>query len=262
MPPPDKSPYTFDQFTHVLRVVPANAPGASALALDWQAKRELLDLQLFELPLLARAVHENPMQPHPRNPNVRLFNRAPRMRLGAIAEATANTVYSIGEVAAKLGHMLSRGQLSRSFNRLQKKAEQDPLHAAWFVSEEVRGYRKIREMRTEWTHHSSTFVADQDNGEPLIVVRGTRDRSDLVEFADHINITVPELSDWCRQSIAMYDRFAGFLLASYALAMYDQDHQLVVPELDGDGWPIVNDGRFKVRQVTVREYFQEAGIPI
>jgi hypothetical protein len=229
---------------------------------EWQAKRETLLLQLADLPTLLAAHRTRSKRTYPENPRILIVDQIPTLRLANAIEATANGLYSVAEIAASFGNKASRGVVPSSFNALRKKCEKDPGDGLSAALGDFQWYRKIREMRTEWTHHSSIFIAENDAGLPLACVRSFRRPSDKVEFtASNFACTVEEFGDWVRSALSTLDSFAGYLLHSYVLKQFELDTTFNSVALDPNGMPIIGEGnRFRVETITIREYLRRGGI--
>ena len=253
--------YGFAHLEYVLRCVPSTGPEATVLAQDWRSKDEFLGVQLTELDECAKVFASTPRLRDPENPRLLRFDRQPGVRLASIAEATANSVYSIHEIAAKLANRVSRGALSSKFNVLQKRAEKNPASRRWFSVSEIRCYRRVRELRVEWTHHSAVFVVPSDQGAAL-VVKDTRGSGDRLEFAEHSVCTVTDLIEWSKGARALLDRFAGYLLDEYVLGLYDPERVIVAPTYDRQGNMVITSTGLVTRRIAVRQFFAEGGVRI
>ncbi|HET9769038.1 MAG TPA: hypothetical protein VFS60_19490 [Thermoanaerobaculia bacterium] len=250
---------SFQKLVYALRCAPSIGGAPCVLIRDWVFKRDLLGIQLSDLPQLSDAYAKQPTLPTSGDSSIRLINHAIGMRVASVAESAANTVYSMAEIAAQLGNRVSRGQLSTSFNSLQKAAAAKPEDNPWLFEEGLRGYRRVRELRTEWTHHSSTFVFTQEGG-TILVVKGTRRAKDRLEFSDQIVCSPADLQHWCEQACRLLDSFGAHLLSKHVVAMYDLDHEIIDFVFDEHGFPALRDGRPYTRKLTIRRYFQEGGI--
>jgi hypothetical protein len=151
--------------------------------------------------------------------------------------------------------------LPATFNKLRKQIEtgkRDPSLAAAVGS--LEWYRKVHELRTEWVHYSTIFVARRGE-EPLLVAAAHRSRDDRQEFPDRAHFTVPELVSWIQQATAAMDSFAGYLLHKYVVPSFDR--RLVYSEIvrDQKGYPVPNEGGGVVlEQIAVGEYLRRIGL--
>jgi hypothetical protein len=171
----------------------------------------------------------------------------------------------MAEIAAQFGNKVSNGLLPASFNALRKKAERGDLGSSELISwiSDFSWYKKVRELRTEWTHFSTIFVGEHKNGEPVLVVRCHRRSSDREEFANEINIQVPDLVDWIVRAIAVIDNFGNYLIMRHILPNLDLNARLVTAKHDARGWPVITqDHRFEIEEITVGEHLARCGITL
>lgn len=253
----------FFQLAHAARLVNSETLYFQIVP-EWEAKRQILLLQLSDFPALLQAHKSRAMHPHPDNPRVFQVDLTPTVRLANACEATAHGLYAMAEVAAHFANKVSRCAYKASFNCIRKKCEKDPLSPLAEVLGDLQWYRKIREMRTEWTHYSSTFIAENDAGVPLVCVRAYRRPTDRQEFdAPIFMCTLPEFVSWVQSAIETIDSLAGFLLRTYVLPLFNLDEVVAVPRINEDGSPILTeDNRFEVRHVSVGEFLAAGGIVI
>ncbi len=232
------------------------------IVLEWAAKRHNLVVQLGDFPALLHA-HWNRLQtPYPNNPQILRVDLIPTVRLANACEATANGLYSLAEVAAHFANRASRGHIPSSFNSIRKKCETDPSWPTTGVLGDLQWYRKIREIRTEWTHYSSIFIAQNEAGVPLLCIRAYRRPFDRREFSSpNYMCTLPEFITWTQNALATIDSFAGFLLRTYVLPGFDLNEMVTIPKTDENGAPILAEpNRFEVQQVTIRDFLAAGGI--
>lgn len=230
---------------------------------EWKAKRDILNVQLADLPGMASAHKTRQHRPYSADPRMKLVDATPTVRLANACEATANGLYSMAEVAANFANKASRGEIPSSFNSIRKKCEANPDSALSQVLRDLQWYRKVRELRTEWAHFSTIFVAEAGDGEPLLCVRAYRRASDLREFqGDNFQCTVAEFALWVTKAIETIDRFAGYLLDKHVLPHMDLDATFTDVKRDANGWPIMLPDcfRFDVETITVREYLHRSGV--
>jgi hypothetical protein len=122
-------------------------------------------------------------------------------------------------------------------------------------------YKKVRELRTEWAHYSTVFVAEEKNAESIIVVRCHRRPSDREEFRQEIQVRIADLIDWINRAIATVDNLGNYLLVRYIIPRLDLTAKVTAPKLDKGGWPIVKaDHTFEVEEITVADHLAQCGI--
>ncbi len=259
----DQRVFTCGMLLHVLRCVPAPpAQRASSLAAFWEDKRQLLDLQLQEIPSLSRAFVSRWKGRHEANPRIILSDRLPALRLIVAAEFVANTVYALGELTAGIAHAAAKDVFPASFNKLHKRVSKGDLPGRWWSEEDIRAYRMAREVRVEWTHHSASMAVD-GGGAVNLVCHGYRGREDQVELVGHTLCSVENLVLWARGSICAFESFLSCLLERHILQHYDLDQETVSPVLGPDGWPLAGEGGgIRTERHTVREYFRRGGVPV
>lgn len=186
----------------------------------WTDKRDQVSLHLQDLPVLERLYRERRVTLLKDKPNARFEDPIPALRLANACEASASALYSLAEVAARFAATATRRTaqpLPGNFNTLLKRrvecAEADnELRTALG---DVTWYRRVRELRTEWTHHSSVFIGGGEQGEPVFVVKGFRDAEDRKVLGERTVCTVAELCTWIREAVRTTDRFAGYLVTKF-----------------------------------------------
>jgi hypothetical protein len=212
---------------------------------DWQFKRTRLLQGLQDLPNLVTAYKERSCHAEPTNPGLTLVDALPDLRLAMACESIAHSLYATTEVAAHFANRVSGGVLPRRFHRIcenvQKgKADEDLTNRLG----DIGWYRKVREMRTEWTHYSSAFIGERDDRTPIIVIRAWRGRNDRVEFAKTEICAVEEFIAWVLLALQSLDGFGDHLLHKYVLPELRRDHdqEITIPRFDVNGRPLVAEG--------------------
>jgi hypothetical protein len=228
---------------------------------EWKAKRDTLHVQLVDIPTLLKAHETRRKDRHPNNLDITLTDHIPTIRLANALEATANGLYSMAEIASNFANEASKGALPSSFNKLRKRCEADPsLRSALG---DLQWYRKIRELRTEWAHYSSVFIADDPSGTTTnLVARAYRRRSDRTEFqGPTFSCTVGQFVGWVESALATLDSFAGYLLDTFIVPTMGLDQTFLAPVYDKSGFPIIRENHtFVVETISVREYLKRGGI--
>ena len=254
--------YTFDT---LLRVSRMRSPGLGYLDLvhEWDLKRTGILIQIGDLHGLVAAHHGRLRQAVDGSPRVTAEDRAPAFRIATACEALSNMVYGAAEIAARVGNRAA--QLPRSFNQLRKRARDGKLTPDAHASlGDLQWYSKIREIRTELSHYSSLFVA-QEGDDPVLVLRAHRSRDDRVEFAGQVTFRVNELAQWARGAVATLDGYGTFLLERHVLPGFAPSltDRVIVPVYDQNGFPKIKpDFLFEVEEVTVTTILQRAGIDV
>jgi len=255
----------FNQLVHATSIQEASTL-YFLLVIDWAEKRKGLLLQLADIVQLDSEHKSRRETPYGSDERLSVVDATPTLRLANAVEATANGLYSMAEIAASFANRVSGGRFPASFNALRKKMEQDESSESAKAVGSLQWYKKIREMRTEWTHHSSTFIAKADNGDTLICLRSNRRRTDRVEFPEKSFLcTIEEFSGWVRSAIGTLDTFAGYLLNAYVISKFNPEATFLSVVKDARGMPKLRTdgiGLFETETITVRQYFARAGIKI
>ena len=230
---------------------------------EWGLKRTSLRVLLADIPQLEVVFQKRWTAPCPDSPRITFEDRVPAARLGIACEAAANCLYAMANVAALFSNRVSDGRFPSSFNKLVKRLEkgEDGLQALGEGIADLQWYRKIREIRTEWTHYSSPFIGGRGAEAPFIMVRSYRRRSDLVEFSEDRVCTVTELISWLASALRSLDNFAERLAVEHVIPKLDLGAEVVAPVYDARGLPFIEqDGRFRIRQATIGELLTETGV--
>jgi hypothetical protein len=230
---------------------------------EWKVKREVLAVLLMDLPKLVAEYKARQKEPYENDSRITLTDEIPRIRLISACEATANCLYGLAEISAQFGNKASRGVLPSSFNAIRKRVQAGTLDQTLSAKlGDLQWYLKVRELRTEWVHFSTIFVAEKDD-EPLLIARTNRRKSDREQFADPkgAQFAVGDLIDWTRKAILTIDAFGDFLLEEYVLPNFDPDVRFQNPVYDKEGFPkLTADNRFVVEEVSIREFFSQYGM--
>lgn len=231
---------------------------------QWEAKRDTLVVQLADIPTLLMAHQTRRKDPYPSNPRITLVDPTPTSRLANACEATANCLYSIAEIASNFANKASKGSLPSSFNKLGKMCEADPALKVAVALGDLQWYRKVRELRTEWAHYSSIFIADDTSGTTKLCVSAYRRPSDRIEFqVPNFSCAVDEFVGWVGSALATLDSFAGYLLNTFVVPTLPLDRTFITPVYDKNGFPIVReDHTFAVETISLREYLKRGGIAV
>jgi hypothetical protein len=255
---------SFDQLLHVSKLGHSGFPH-NLLVFEWQEKRQHLVIYLQDLPQLLEGYKRAERRPYELNPMITIVDPIPRIRLSSACEAAANCLYGMAEIAAQFANKVTRGALPGRFNALRKGAGRGDfakLGLAEWVSD-FGWYTKVRELRTEWAHFSTVFIGEEENAEPIIVVRCHRRPSDREEFGHEIEVRIPDLIDWISRAIAVIDNLGNYLLVKHIVPTLDLDARFTAPKLDQGGWPIVRaDHTFDVEEITVAEHLARCGIEV
>ena len=230
------------------------------LVQGWSDKREALQVGLADVPALVEAYEGRRQAPSPSQSEITVYDKVPEIRLGTALVSLSNGVYSMAEVAA---HFASRasGTLPRSFNKIRRKISEGRLDDALAEAlGDLQWFSKVREIRTEWAHHSHIFVAPGEAGDPVIVVRSFRRRSDRLEFTQNVVSTTSEFIGWIERALDTLDRFAVYLLETYVVPVVREAPKFRSPVSDAHGVLIVKDGLFETEMIDGREHLARLGI--
>lgn len=252
---------SFEQLAHVCRLG-QQGNFHNALVFEWQAKREHLAIHVQDLPKLVDDFRVAQREPYDGNPTITLIDSIPRIRLSSACEAAVNCLYGMAEIAAQFANKVSAGMLPASFNAIRKKVERGEFSETGLTQwvNDFEWYRKVREIRTEWAHHSTIFISEID-GTPLVVIRCLRRPSDRLEFRQDIHVGTAELVDWIRRAISVVDGLGNYLLVEHIIPKLDPSANLILPKRDAAGWPMIKaDHTLEVEELSVREYLAQCGI--
>lgn len=233
-----------------------------SLSNDWREKRDQLLIYLQDIPALVQEVDQVTSTSYADNPRVQVSDGTWRLRLSSACESSAHCLYAMSEIAAQFANKATQGEFPSSFNKIVKK-----LNSSWNphkiqdILKENQWYKRIREMRTEWTHYSTIFIGGEA-GNHIIVLKGHRRVSDKVEFKQcNMQIPIADFLSWMQKAISVLDNFSGYLSEKYLLNLFDPNEIITVPKYDTRGFPIIlPEGKLDIKKITVREHFLQAGI--
>jgi len=251
------------QLEQIGRVVSAQA-WFHDFAADWESKTFRLHVQLTDIPSLVVQYGARSTAPYELNHDITLVDQVPEIRLSNACESIGHLVYSMGEVAAHLANRMSHGvaELPASFNAIRKKCERGQLPEN-LINElgDLKWYRKVREMRTEWAHYSTPFVST-DKSDVILVVRGRRSKGDKTELTANAVVRVSDLVEWAGACVATLEGLARWLLTEHAPRWIPFGQVLNYVEVDKNGYPLLKNARFQPRQILVDVYLAERGIKL
>lgn len=252
---------SFEQLSHVSNLVSPDLR-CNLLVSEWERKRLQLLVHIQDLPRLVEEYKGVQKTPYDGNPSITLMDQTPRIRLSSACESAAHCLYAMAEIAAQYASRVSNGIFPASFNAIRNKSEEgyyDDTALKEWVSDFTL-YKKVREIRTEWSHHSTVFIAE-DAGEPIACVNCLRRPSDRQEFLESIQVPIPELIEWILHAITTIDGFGNYLLVHHLIPRLDLDATFRNAKRDANGFPIITaNHRFDTEEITTREYLARVGI--
>jgi hypothetical protein len=255
-------PITFEQLYDACRICHNTHPYLARIE-DWSTKREYVALYLQEIPNLVTEYAKRVTQPHPKNPRATIFDALPGLRLATTCEALANCVYAMSDIAATIANQASHGVVPSSFNAVRKKAVKGELDAALLNGlPDLDWYARVRELRTEWSHHSSIFVAGGDD-DPIICVRSFRRKQDQVMWSGNVEVRPREIMNWSERATIALDAFGSAVFFRFIAPTFPLAETLFMPFYDELGFPVQDDkGLVQGEKITIREYLSRAGIEL
>ncbi len=234
-----------------------------SLVSDWGDKRQHLTVYIHDLPYLVQDYKNTPSHQYKGDTRITIVNEVPMIRLASACEAATNCLYSMAEVSAQFANKTSKGYFPSSFNAFRKNLEMG-MYGSDLVQRmgDLQWYRKVREIRTEFVHHSTIYIGQAED-EPIMVVHAHRRPSDKQEFSSDIQVTIPELINWIQGAFRTVDAFGGYLLEKYILPNFPLDERVHVPKTDENGMIVfLSDGRVDMEIFTVRDYLKRGGISL
>lgn len=263
MPPNTNS---FLIFEHAARYFHAKFPYLVGVW-DLVDKRNHVLLYLNDLPLRVQEYNQRQKTPHPKHGNMRSEDALPGRRLASACEGLSNAVYAMHEIVARFANRASAAaraypEIPRSFNDVCKRFRDGTLDASLIAGlNSLDSYERVRELRTEWTHYSTIFIAE-DAGGPLLVARSERRSGDRIHFPeDKTLFHVVDLQTWANRAVEVADDFCLECYKRYVLPSIDLDHEVAEPVRDEYGFPVLDaKGGLLTTRITVRAQFTKLGI--
>lgn len=140
---------------------------------DWADKREIVQVMCDDLPMLKIQCLTARTEVFDPDPGYTLLvDPRPRVRLKASVEATTNALYGLADVAANFGSKVTNISPD-GFNKLIAWAAKYGDNQIKLVMAESAWYERLRELRTEWAHHSTVFVNHGIGNELSLIGRNT-----------------------------------------------------------------------------------------
>ncbi|MFT4586104.1 MAG: hypothetical protein ACI9VS_002982 [Candidatus Binatia bacterium] len=247
----------FDKLNWATKICHAQFP-YFALVNDWGDKRQHIAMYQADLPGLVRAYGDKKTQLHENKPELFELDPMPGLRLASACEGIANTIYGLCDIVASFANKASRGQIPSSFNKIQKYIRNGRLDQGLFCgTSDLEWYARIREIRTEWAHHSTIFIGEDDSG-PILVVKPLRRQSDKVYLPKTELLRVQDLIDWSSRAVRSADRFGLEVYLRFVLPNLDLEHEVFDLARDKSGFPIPLDGGgLKGHKISIEGYLKQ-----
>lgn len=201
-------------------------------------------------------------KPHPTVANAFTVNALLWNRVKLAIEAIPNSVYSVCEITANMLRSLEP-RFPTSFHRLAKKLTPgaEELYAKLRDAVgDLSWYFTAREMRTEWTHFSPSFVGGTNDD--VIVLNDRRRAHDKVVFAERRQLTLDDLKKTVIGADAAIAKIAAFVVTELIVPRVDREAIIKnAPRTDAEGRMLMTpEGRMILRDVTMSEILKEHGL--
>jgi len=218
------------------------------------AKRRMLLVGVSDLDGLVRAyVAGWRMYESPRHYTIDALAEA---RLQVAVEAIPHMIYCVCEVAADLLWSVDHS-FGRGFHDIAKKcrlAGREPYRSfAPFVGN-LDWYIRAREIRTEWTHHSTSFVAGAPGSPLTIVVADQRGANAKTLVKGRAQLSVEDVKQVGSEAAVAIDRIAEFILRTRLLPKIDRSERTKIVR------GVNAEGRMVIDSATMEELLREHGL--
>ena len=189
------------------------------------------------------------------DPNGYITDPLPEIRLKISVEAIPHIIYGMCELAAHL-LWIAEGRFPRSFHKIAKacaRSSGDPYDAFKAHVGDLTWYFRAREIRTEWTHFSTSFVGGGLDQPPRIVGKAFRGNDAKTIVQGRFEMETGDLREVAMAAIGAVDRIADFVTRAR-----------IVPKLDATeatkALRGVRDGRFVIEETTMGQVLRELGL--
>ena len=143
----------------------------------------------------------------------------------------------MAEIAAAFANKASNGMIPSSFNKVCKKHAKGEFDDELMKQlSDLSWYSRVRELRTEWCHHSTIFVGGPDE-DPILCVRSARRLSDQILLKGDIQINPRELTEWSRRATQSIDGFGSVIFTRFIAKSLPLEQQIYTPFYDELGFP-------------------------
>lgn len=199
--------------------------------------------------------------PHEANPDITLADALPEIRLRMVAERIPSDVYAVTEIAGKILNRLDP-RIRAGFHDVVKAIVRRDTRVAKLTARlsDVTWYERAHEMRTEWTHYSSSFIARDQDGEPIFVLCGYRGKSNRKHFEAQAQLSARDIGTAGWQALKAMNEVAAFVIYDGLLPAIDRDATVRRPARDRDGLPIVRNRLFTHETVSLGQVLDEVGL--
>jgi hypothetical protein len=234
----------------------------SAVVQDLQTKIGMLAVASADVQGHLAAHIGRPQRTYELEPRIMLLDTEPQLRLQLALESVANGIYSMCEVAAHLVWCIEP-QAPRDFHTLAdnvKEAAAEPYMSLGMELGDLAWYHEAREIRTEWTHHSPSFVGGRPGDDPIIIVRARRRKRDRVVVKDEQQIKAGHLPTLAGQAQAAMQSVARYVLGRL-VANIDPEETVRDMVFDQNGWPRMRrEGGFVLETVKMGDVLKRTGL--
>lgn len=201
-------------------------------------------------------------KPHPTVANAFTVNFVLWNRVKLAVETIPHTVYSTCEVTAYLLWSLD-ARFPPNFHRLAKKLTRSagaPFAALRDAVGDLTWYFTAREMRTEWTHFSPSFVGGTNDD--VIVLNDRRRPGDKVVFPERRQLTFDDLKQTVVGASAAIANVATFIITDLILPRVDRSAVVKnAPKTDSEGRMVITpEGRMVLADMSMGEVLQQLGL--
>jgi hypothetical protein len=222
---------------------------------------EMINLQIRNLDFDVARFNERQAVPYSGNPEIKIVAPIPSLRLQLAVETIPHNIYSMFDIASKMMHKLSPNYKA-SFHKIADGIEaHDPKYAQ--LAERIgclTAYYQARELRTEWTHYSASFIGLDKAKQPLVVLYSRRGISDKVHFKEPIPLKVSDIRQIAEEALSIIDGVAAHVLYDLVLPKLDRSQKFLHARRDANGHVVIRDNRMVPEEVTVEEVLRELGL--
>ena len=202
-------------------------------------RRSQLALLLRELPSIVEAAKNPRSWANASRPWVTHFDQTPWFWLEIASEAIANALYGMTELTALCVRHCCDGA-PRGFGRLIDRHGRPGGRMAWlFVGQGDSNYRRMRAIRSEWTHFARPRVIGSEDA--LIIDFGRDPRREFgdPEAGRPERFSPEELVAWAEGMVAWLDDLLATLFIDKVVPQLDPEHEYTEIAYTEDGTPAV-----------------------
>jgi len=205
--------------------------------------------------------NERETVPYSGNPEFKFVDPIPSLRLQLAVETIHQNRYSSVDIAAKMLNKLCPDYKS-SFHKIADRiGAEDPKYAQLANRTGcLKPYYQARELRTEWTHYSASFIGLDNAKQPIVVLYSRRGVSERVHFKEPTPLKVTDIRQIAEGALCVIDGVAAHVVHDLVLPRLDRTQKFQHTQRDENGLVVIKENRMVPVETTVEDVLREINL--